>query len=88
VSPEERREDGEDAAIEWRDEERQKALEKKYSGGWLSGGCADDAPPPTIVVFEDRPEGSSEPPVVRDGNIIWIDSGSGPGFDVRNPAAE
>lgn len=53
--------------------------QRDWSGGWLSGGCADDAPPPTILVFEDRPEGSEEPRVVREGNMVWIDTGSGPG---------
>ncbi|MEV6851378.1 hypothetical protein [Actinoplanes sp. NPDC051411] len=83
MEPEERREDAEEAAREWRDEERR----KKYSGGWLSGGCADDAEPGVFVVFEDRPEGSTEPEAVRKGNVIWVDSGSGPGFSFPAPGA-
>lgn len=29
-------------------------------GGWLSGGCGPDEPPPTVIVFEDRPGGQIE----------------------------
>ena len=49
---------------------------------WISGACDDDDAPATFVVYEDRPEGSTVPPVERQGNIIWVDSGSGPGFTV------
>lgn len=52
---------------------------------WLSGPCDDDDPPGTFLVFEDRPEGSEEPRVVREGNMVWVDSGSGPGFEVPVP---
>jgi hypothetical protein len=50
---------------------------------WLSGSCDPDDEGGMFIVFEERPEGSTEPPVVRSegGRVIWIDSGSGPGFE-------
>lgn len=50
---------------------------------WLSGSCDPDDEGGVFLVFEERPEGSTEPPMVQseDGRVIWIDSGSGPGFE-------
>lgn len=80
MSPEDRHQDAVEAAREWSALQRE-----KYTGGWLSGGCADDAEPGTFLVFEDRPADSTEPPVVREGNVIWVDTGSGSGVEVRAP---
>lgn len=75
MSPEDQHRDAVQAAHEWTDEER-----RKQTGGWLSGGCADDAGPGTFVVYEERPVNSTEPRAVREGNVVWVDGGSGPGF--------
>ena len=45
----------------------------------LSRSCDSDEPDPVALVFERRPQGSTEPRVVRDGNVVWVDTGSGPG---------
>lgn len=51
--------------------------------GWISGSCGDDVQG-TFIVFEERPEGSTEPAVVQDnsGRVFWVDTGSGPGLEV------
>jgi hypothetical protein len=53
---------------------------------WLSGSCEDDDEPGTFIVFEDRPEGSETPPIERGGNVLWVDTGSGPGRVIEDAA--
>lgn len=51
---------------------------------WISGECADDDQPATFILYEDRPDGTTETTVLRNG-VVWVDSGSGPGFIVPAP---
>jgi hypothetical protein len=55
---------------------------------WISGSCDDNDGPATLVIPEDRLGGSEEPPTVRQGTIIWVDTGSGPGFTPAAPKDE
>ena len=53
---------------------------------WISGACSDDDKPAAFVVYEDRPDGSTDTTVLHDGQAFrWVDSGSGPGFLVPLP---
>lgn len=55
---------------------------------WISGTCSDDPEDrPTVVVFLKRPEGADPlpPSVEEDGKIIWVDAGSGSGFELPFP---
>jgi hypothetical protein len=48
---------------------------------WLSGPCVDDDEPGTFIVLEGRPSDAPERERIEQlGNVIWIDTGSGPGW--------
>jgi len=53
----------------------------------VSGSCNEDEGG-EFVIIEQRPEGSEEPPVVASGSgrVLWVDSGSGPGFSLSKEA--
>jgi hypothetical protein len=50
---------------------------------WLSGPCDPDEEPPEVVVIsrQNGPDG-------RPGDLIWTDTGSGPGKEVWIPDPE
>jgi hypothetical protein len=51
---------------------------------WLSGPCVPDEVPPAMVVVVTREESSDGQP----GRLVWSDTGSGPGREVRAPDSE
>jgi hypothetical protein len=49
-------------------------------GGWLSGSCGDDDEP-GLFSFGYWPQDVSDRPKAEpEGHLVWVDSGSGPGF--------
>jgi hypothetical protein len=55
---------------------------------WISGPCDDADDPPIVVVFAHPPEGSELPEAEEPGGVIWVDSGSGPGWTIPVPEPE